>query len=327
MLAVRESPLGASRGGGLTWWGLDVVGSEGPYCAPLDAADTRQGDLCPMNEASNQLIHGYWFVAYLDLLGIREKFLQTDFLPGQDAAKRAALVQALRQSVGSVRRLRRMVEDYFASSSARWAELLANDPAAKPLASARVRRDPVSDGIMFACPLMPADGHYPIHGVWSGLSACLSLFLYQLAEGQPLRGGIDVATALESEDELFGAAVAKAYVLESEHAKYPRLAVGDGLISYLQASADPESPADPFERAFASDMLNRFFAKDLDGQTIVDYAGAGVRDAIPPTTHLLVPAKAFAVQERERFRISGNEKLLQRYTQLVAYLDSRGVGD
>jgi len=101
-----------------------------------------------------------------------------------------------------------------------------------------VREHRWSDGVLLACPLMPERDHaVPVFGVYDILFTCAGLMLIQLASGNPIRGSVDVGTGVEAEGELFGAALVKAYQLESEVAKFPRLAVGDALVAYLQSCA------------------------------------------------------------------------------------------
>jgi hypothetical protein len=286
-------------------------------------------------EEPRKLLHGYWFVAYLDLLGIRRAFLNTDFLPGDDTRRQTELIEALQLSVGAIRRLRSQLAACFVAKDGDRPQVsFAGLPPEKlaesaRLQKARVRRDPISDGVVVACPLMPEDGHFPTRGVWDGITACVTLMLVNLAEGRALRGGLDVATAIEIDDELFGAAIVRAYELESKLADYPRLAVGEGLVNYLRASSTaPGAELDrALERKMAPDMLDSFLKRDFDGQWIVDYAGPWARKVFPDQAPaLLSAAKAFAHRERERLRAGADPesiKLFGKYSKLVRYLDSQ----
>jgi hypothetical protein len=289
-------------------------------------------------DGGGSFTHGYWFVAYLDLLGIRRELLKTDFLPGDDPKKKEELIAALKASVGAIRYTRKWLAGYF--------EGLANaDPdglifdglppekvaEAMRLRRTRVRRDGISDGTIVACPLTPRDGHFPIRGVYEGISACASLMLLQLAAEKPIRGGLDVATGVEIDDELFGAAYVKAYELESKCAQYPRLVVGEGLVNYLQASlrAPGTDTERQVERKMAEGCLG-YLKKDSDDVWIVDYAGPHAHHLLlnkNPGAELLVGARCFAHQARGEFQRGTDEesrKLFGRYSQLVRYLDACG---
>jgi hypothetical protein len=69
--------------------------------------------------------------------------------------------------------------------------------------------------------------------------------LVQLAAGRPIRGDLDVATALEIDDELFGAACVRAYEIQSNRTKCPRLVAGEGLVNYLLSAL--QDPGDELE--------------------------------------------------------------------------------
>ena len=63
-----------------------------------------------------------------------------------------------------------------------------------------------------------------------------SIYLSSLAQGYPMRGGIDLDGAITIEpggNEIYGPALIGAYKLESEKAKYPRILVGDGVLKFL----------------------------------------------------------------------------------------------
>jgi hypothetical protein len=79
----------------------------------------------------------------------------------------------------------------------------------------------MSGGMLLACPLKPEDGNVPARGVYEIVLTCATMMLAQRAAGRPIRGGIDVGTGIEIDRELFGAAIVKAYEIESSRAGYP----------------------------------------------------------------------------------------------------------
>jgi hypothetical protein len=169
------------------------------------------------SDDSEKLTHGYWFVAYIDLMGIRRALLSTDFISVDDPAQAETLIALLKESVGAILRMRKWLEKFFEGRDTADpdGEIFAGLPdeqvaRAVRMRKTRVRRDRISDGILIACSLEPDDGHFPIRGVYDGLAACVSLMLIQLAAGTPLRGGVDVGTGIEVDGELFGAACVKA---------------------------------------------------------------------------------------------------------------------
>ena len=60
------------------------------------------------------------------------------------------------------------------------------------------------------------------------------MFLVTLVWGHPARGGLDVGLGVEiAPGEVYGAALERAYQLESEVAQHPRLVIGKELVAYL----------------------------------------------------------------------------------------------
>ena len=77
----------------------------------------------------------------------------------------------------------------------------------------------------------------PIVKIFSALSAASIVMMTSLASKHALRGGIDVGLATQiGPEEIYGTALERAYVLESRHAKYPRVAIGDEFWTYLGAA-------------------------------------------------------------------------------------------
>jgi hypothetical protein len=137
----------------------------GPRIAGMDTGDPGP-----------QLTHGYWLVAFVDLLGQQEAFCKTDYLPNaEDPARRAAFEDEVRASLGVVRTMRSLL-DTFRAALANTAiepgdplyglnsEALARIGAMK---RRRVREYRWSDGVMLACPLKPEPDHaVPILAVY-----------------------------------------------------------------------------------------------------------------------------------------------------------------
>lgn len=292
------------------------------------------------------LTHGYWLVAFMDLLGQKDAFLRTDYLPNaEDPEKMEAFLVEVRASIGVIFSMRKVLASFrkglSESNTGAFDDLTPERRGvAERLKKTRVREFRMSDGVVLACPLMPEDGHFPIQAVWEIVSTCGVLTAVQLAAERPIRGGIDVGTGIEIDGELFGAALVKAYLLESKHAKYPRLAVGQDFVNYLMDST--KSPLagieDQVERKTA-EGIQRLLKRDSDQQWIVDYAGPKARETLPGLVDMLGPAKSFAERSRAQFMsrqdndhetdhaIEENEheeerrKLFERYSMLVRYLD------
>jgi hypothetical protein len=76
----------------------------------------------------------------------------------------------------------------------------------------------------------------PIVTAFSAMSAAAVVILMSLASKHPLRGGIDVGLATETgPQEIYGTALERAYLLESQEAGYPRIVIGDELWRYFSS--------------------------------------------------------------------------------------------
>lgn len=279
--------------------------------------------------------HGYWLVAFVDLLGQKEAFLRTDYIPNaKDPEKVKAFIEEVRASTGVIRGMRKILASFRTGMSGADTGAFDDLPRekreiAERLRGTRIREFRMSDGVILACPLSPEDGHFPIRGVYEVLATCAVLISVQLAAGRPIRGGIDVGTGMEIDGELFGASLVKAYVLESTHAKYPRLAVGQDLINYLTTCTQSPMPGveGQFERNTAESIL-RLLRRDFDQRWIVDYAGPKAREMLPRLVDMLEPGKAFAQRTRDdllRRHDEEGRKLFERYSTLVRYLEGSGL--
>jgi hypothetical protein len=274
----------------------------------------------------------YWLVGVIDLLGQQEAFLKTDYIPTDDENAKP-FIAALQASLGAIRGMRNTLKSFREA-------LTQENPNAHagltPEQRVHARRmnlrqvdlRPLSDAMMITSTLKPNDGHrVPMLGVYDVLLTCMQQMLMQLSIGYPIRGGLDVGTGLVAEGEFFGAALVKAYQLESK-AEHPRLVVGDGLVKYLDVTTKPEGQA--IEQQFTAALAVKcrtFVIRDEDGKWILDYAGPAVRAIFPPEPigQTVAQSLDFARKSRERFQKDGNQKLFDRYSKLVRYLDSRAA--
>lgn len=188
------------------------------------------------NAESKQLRHAYYAVSFLDLLGQQDAFLSTDFIPNRaDSAAVDALHAKVRENVQTIDLLH-SISARFASSDPYQHILRQDSPLlklpveAQPLArkwkSSEIKHLGWSDGVVFYSSLIETENHFPVTAMFNLVASAGVIMLQLLSIKKPLRGGIDVGTAVEARNQLFGAAVVKAYQLESKHAGHPRILVG-----------------------------------------------------------------------------------------------------
>lgn len=112
-------------------------------------------------------------------------------------------------------------------------------------------------------------------------------------------------------DEIYGPALASAYHLESKVAAYPRVVVGNALVSYLKEVSDGrlETDVEKMNRQLANNSL-ALLTTDDDGNMIVDHLGDYIRNILqknPNIADVVSKADIFASSEHDRYRIAQNE--------------------
>ncbi|MGD0945967.1 MAG: hypothetical protein ABSA52_00935 [Candidatus Binatia bacterium] len=273
----------------------------------------------------------HFLVVYLDVLGQRDELRRLTTLPQNDAELRQASA-ALKRTLGCVLQLRELFKTLFDSYS-KPADFLKSLPEPEQEALRGLRRSEVlfygfSDSFVVSVPLRSHDDHCtPINGVHAALLASAIMPLNSLGLGHALRGGIDVGVGAQLDSgEVYGAALERAYTLEHDVSDYPRITVGDELISYLQFVRDQPTSSIPATCAKrTAERCLRFLARDSDGKVILDYLGEAVREiganAVRPET--LTQVYEFASRELVRFTLKGDTKLTSRYKRLNEYLAGR----
>ena len=128
--------------------------------------------------------------------------------------------------------------------------------------------------------------------------------------------------------EIYGTALERAYVLESEVANYPRIVIGDELWKYLNSVlAEFDKSTRPMAKAVTAIVgaIQRMITTDRDGKRILDYLGEFVfQNSVPAHVDDAVrPAYEFVLSEQKRLMAEGNAKLIERYASLRSYFESR----
>ena len=187
----------------------------------------------------------------------------------------------------------------------------------------KIKRQRWSDGLVFFACLGDPDINCHVSEVFYILALSATMCFLGLAKKQPLRGAVDIAWELElHEGELYGAAVAKAYELESSVAQYPRIVIGERIIHYLKSHLRSKDQ-DIFSQCdhnFAKMCLNMIM-QDNDGNFIVDYLGDSFKEYISKDAHLGIHKEAinFVQNEYEKYRRIRENKLAFRYSNLLSY--------
>jgi hypothetical protein len=167
---------------------------------------------------------GWYLVAFLDVLGQRERFrrlrlpkTEEEYLSVQDV---------LRDTAGFVSMLRDVFRTQFEAFEA---GVLNSLPVERNLL--RPHFLGFSDSFVASVALRNEDQQLAANiKVFAALSAACIVMLTSLASKHALRGGIDVGLATElSPGEIYGTALEGAYLLESCQADYPRVSVAHDM--------------------------------------------------------------------------------------------------
>jgi len=278
----------------------------------------------------HQMLLCNYAVAFIDLLGQREEMRAHRILP-DDHAEAIALVK---RSVGRIAGMHKTFKAFYESFE-EGQTLYDTLPPEQQKIFADLHRGELktqrfSDGLVVFAALADGQDRSPINSVFALLTAAGSLAFTQLAAGYPVRVGIDIGWGVEMEPgEIYGAAMAHAYELESQVAQWPRVVVGTDLIQYLRTMAADrnQTPSAQFRRMIAGKCLNRL-AVDIDGLHIVDFAGEALRENADPADiedikRALVEADRFVDRQLQHWNACGNAKLVHRYNCLRQYLQNR----
>ena len=266
---------------------------------------------------------GHHLVAFLDVLGQRDKF--RGLKKPTNGQEEDEVKEVLRQTAGFVAELRTLFQRQFEIFEAGVPNVQRQTK--EPLRPSFIG---FSDSFVTSVPLREERHELvPVVTVFSALSAACVVMLTALASKHPLRGGIDVGLATEiGPSEIYGSALERAYLLECRVAKYPRLVIGDELWRYLNvALAHFESQSRPVSKAI-TDIVKKtmqMIATDTDGHRILDYLGpVVVENAGPDHGQLMIqPAYDFVLAEQKRMLAKGDPELIGRYVLLRSYFESR----
>jgi len=269
---------------------------------------------------------GNHLVAFLDVLGQRQR-LRALHRP-TTLEDKAEVGEVLRQTAGFVLELRDVYDTQFKAFEAGLTNLKKHTD--KPV---RPKFMGFSDSFVTSVPIRADEGHLALMvTIISALSAAASVMQVSLASGHPLRGGIDVGLAVEiGPQEIYGTALEKAYLLESEEAGYPRIVIGEELWHFLSsAHAHFQMQQTPESNAITAiiEKAKGLIAIDEDGRRILDYLGPAIVENTAGLVEKfkeiqLKPIYEFVLGEQERINKINDPKLIVRYQAFRSYIESR----
>lgn len=298
-----------------------------------------------MNHQEDNIKFANYVVVFIDLLGQTEHLLKYKLLPYPfNQEEKEAFTNVLKQTYGSVLKLRKSYEDYYSGYNANI--LMPNDaniPDDKKEEYHQIRKTDIcsqyfNDGMIFYSALTNQTNNVLMNNVWGMITSAASLCLVQLALKRPIRGGIDIGWGgLLKEGELYGNSVASAYILESKIAKYPRIVVSNETVEYLQAIQNQHRTAErnicvTVNKKIATRCL-KVISSDDDGHFFLDYLGEEFQASVCGQVeeyekNMLLIRHAYAYIEKQLIDNQSQKnpheaKMFQRYSRLHNYFNKR----
>ena len=287
----------------------------------------------PEESQTDQVFLGNYCVSFVDLLGQREALHQQALLPQPTSAdEKEAFLKTLRASVGSISALQKHAKGLLTASKpadkSGLRRLLSFEDQKlwDEMSELKITTQNWSDGILSYSCLGDPQVKCQMNNVFQLFVLTGTLCFVGLASKRPIRGALEIAWAVElSPGELYGAAVAGAYELESSVAGYPRIVIGSQLIQFINMHC-ANTATDSFsqnDRVLAQ-ICQKMIAEDADGHPILHYLGEEFQQSISKGAHteLYDMAKRFVHVQLLAHQENKNSKLAFRYAHLADYFES-----
>lgn len=277
----------------------------------------------------------FYLVAFLDILGQKEKLLSIKALP-QNEEEFHTFVKLDQETRGTVIKFRKAFFRFFKGLYKKRAippELTEEQKEIYLDIKERAERlkpavIPFSDSIIIYVPLSADDKSIQVEGIFSSILSIAGAFLVLMIDGNVFRGGIEIGVACQiGPTEIYGPVLAKAHELENKIAKYPRVVAGAELVVFLQKttqSLETEAKSQ-INRVTAQKCLNMLMI-DADSNYAIDYLGQECRDIFKKIhPNLYEKALSFLETSFSNIEDGKNGDLFMRYLWLKDYLESRSV--
>lgn len=279
--------------------------------------------------SQTDLVISNYAAAFIDVLGQRDQLRGCGLLPDN----KDEIISIAKKTIATVQDLHSSFEDFYSGLTERTTKIVVpkgQQHELEKLQKISLKYQRFSDGLVVYLSLMGDMRPELLNGLYGLIASCGSLCLLGLIRHTPIRGGVDVAWGVElNSNELYGCVVAKAYELESEIAKYPRVVVGDHVVNYLNIARELKGNdiSSIYNREIASVCLS-MLVRDSDGALIIDYLCPGFKKHIAATLDISVYQRAYSYVEDQikHWGLEKNKKLLERYETLKDYFDrNRGL--
>lgn len=285
-----------------------------------------------MNVQKKDLVHNFWIVAMLDILGQEEAMENIDFVHKEMSGSEK---EKFEKGVRSVYLATQLLHKTIAG----WVRLSERTPppfvgmtedgiaALETTQGHPLKWQRFSDGLVTYTSLVDPLEHSPFRPLYFLIGGCATALLRMLANETPIRGGIALGAGCELLDgELYGPALARAHRLESEVAGYPRIVIDQRAWEYLAKihQFTGGGKRGDLDRNLAGLCL-QMIQTDVDGHTVVDFLGPGVfqQTGLSRNSPLIAKARKFVKSQYDDHRKNKRTKLAFRYAHLLNYFEWR----
>jgi len=271
----------------------------------------------------------HFLVAFIDILGQSNKILENSLYPPTDGD----LIR-IKQNLSETSEYIIFLRDIFKKHFKRYRKLgdvlegLPNNKKKNEQVmrtfSAELRG--VSDSIIVTVPLEnKTDNCIPINNILATFQGICLIYNIALAKHKPIRGGIDVGWGTRlAQNEVYGSALVKAYTLESEKAKYPRIVVGESLWKYINYVENYNTNTEYGIRAKIIAKRCKGLVIKYHKNHILDVIGNGIKSsAIDINPELVKSGYEYVIKFQSECEKKGNDKLASRYQLLKNYYESK----
>jgi len=278
----------------------------------------------------------YYLVAFLDVLGQKQYLREMKHLPTTDEEKQY-FIKNIKKTYSVVTSLREGFKNYFENVKPRITKSNLIPAALREkyldLQQHHANFFAFSDSIIVSVPLDMSDEFCAsMNGIFHALMASASINLAALASRVPLRGGLNVGTAIEvfNEDlvgrEIYGQGLESAHYLESSVADYPRIVIGNDLMGFVARVRSQQSQTACGQLAHSiAELCWKMLVRDTDGHYMLDFLGEVVKETSGHATDKndVAEAREFINNQYQSYLKDENYKQTSRYYRLVRYFNYR----
>ncbi len=259
----------------------------------------------------------FYVCSLIDILGQKEKLIQLDGLNLQE--NKEYINSVFNQTYGVVKKFRKDMKN----STGFFNELKKKNALNTSFSSNNIKIKAFSDLIISYLSLENNQNDLKSGAIYLLLISNCEVFLSMLANRVVLRGGIDIGMAIKTEeDEIYGTALLKPYILESKIAKSIRIVIGQELFNYIHSTSSLSEDSDK-SGEFAK-LCMKLIKQDNDGEYILDYLSDEFKQ-MESFKKLSKKAKEFLDSQYNDLRLKSQFEIAKKYQQAIKYFEANNI--